>query len=167
MSVRAIAWAYNQSPAPTDRCSSMAAKFVLVTLANHAGTDNRAWPTVDLLAVETELTDRAVRHALRSLVASGLITDTGDRRGRNRLVRVWQLNGESGSGLNPEPRSANPENPHHEPGTSAPRSKEEPSGNRKGTRAATRQKRETAPARDAVPPRLRRLVDRVAAGAEI
>lgn len=68
MSVRAVSWAYGLN------LGSMTQKAVLLYLAYRAREeDNCAWPSVNLIQVETELSERAVRKALRELRDKGLI----------------------------------------------------------------------------------------------
>ena len=68
MSVRAVSWAYGLN------LGSMTQKAVLLYLAYRAREeDDCAWPSVNLIQVETELSERAVRKALRELRDKGLI----------------------------------------------------------------------------------------------
>ena len=79
MSVRAVSWAYGLN------LGSMTQKAVLLYLAYRAREeDNCAWPSVNLIQVETELSERAVRKALRELRGQGTdrIGRSGTRGGR-------------------------------------------------------------------------------------
>ena len=96
MSVRAVSWAYGLN------LGSMTQKAVLLYLAYRAREeDNCAWPSVNLIQVETELSVRAVRKALRELRDKGLIAlgdqnlaaghGNGDIVPANRRPKVWIL----------------------------------------------------------------------------
>lgn len=96
MSVRAVSWVYGLN------LGSMTQKAVLLYLAYRAREeDNCAWPSVNLIQVETELSERAVRKALRELRDKGLIAlgdqelaavdFHGDVVPVNRRPKVWTL----------------------------------------------------------------------------
>ena len=96
MSNQALTWAFGLS------LGSSAQKAVLLYLADAAHDDGTcAWPSVIKIRVATELSERAVRSALKSLQERGLIV-LGDQRhaalGRNgttvplnRRSKVWDL----------------------------------------------------------------------------
>lgn len=96
MSNQALTWAFGLS------LGSAAQKAVLLYLADAAHDDGTcAWPSVIKIRVATELSERAVRSALKALQARGLI-ELGDQRhaalGRNgttvplnRRSKVWDL----------------------------------------------------------------------------
>lgn len=67
MSVQAMTWAYDQDVQPTG------AKFVLVTLANHASSEGYCWPSQEELGRETGQDARTVRRHLGMLERAGLI----------------------------------------------------------------------------------------------
>ncbi len=68
MSNKAITWARSvRGLKPT-------AKLVLVLLADHANKDGRAWPSVELLAGDVEVTSRSIIRTLNDLETSGLIS---------------------------------------------------------------------------------------------
>ena len=72
MSVEVISWALNLAPVPADRGGqpSSASKFVLVGLANHAGSDGTgAFPSVATLVRYTGLSERTVRTCLDRLAS--------------------------------------------------------------------------------------------------
>jgi len=76
VSVEAISWELNLAPVPADRGGqpSIACKFVLVGLANHAGPDGScAFPAVRTLMRYTGLSERTMRACLGRLEAAGLI----------------------------------------------------------------------------------------------
>jgi len=57
-----------------DRRLSPTAKYLYVTLDSFAITANKVWPSQHRLALQTNLSERTVRHALEELRAVGLIT---------------------------------------------------------------------------------------------
>lgn len=75
---------------PTD-LRDPSAKFVLLVVCNFA-RNGLAWPSVQLLCKITGYDDRTVRSALSRNIEAGLLVDTGDRKGRNRSVKVYRLN---------------------------------------------------------------------------
>lgn len=84
MSVEQIARAW-LTPAP-----GLAAKLVLVALADHADPDGRrAWPSVVTLARMTGIPGRSVTRALRALEAAALIVCV--ERSSGRLPNVYEL----------------------------------------------------------------------------
>ena len=72
MSVQALSWVLEQSPARgTDR-------LVLLSLANHAHPDgSHAWPAVATIAREAGVSERSAQRALRSLEELGAIEPDG------------------------------------------------------------------------------------------
>jgi hypothetical protein len=69
VSVQAVAYVLEGHPAKG------ADRLVLISLANHAdGAEFECWPSVDLIAWETNLSADHVRRALRSMVKEGWIT---------------------------------------------------------------------------------------------
>lgn len=74
MSVHAISAALRcATPSPT-------CKLVLIALANYADEENRCFPSVKKLVAETQLSDRAIRNAIRQLIEAGLVEKTERRR---------------------------------------------------------------------------------------
>lgn len=67
-------------------------KFVLISLANRAGTESsKAWPSVGRIADDTGICRKTVLTCLQRLQQSGLIVDTGERKGRTKSVKVFKL----------------------------------------------------------------------------
>lgn len=80
MSVRLIAWAYQQN------VGSMAEKAVLVALADAAnGHTGRCHPSVERLAKFVEANEKTVRRALQGLEEKGYIQRSRARDGEGRL----------------------------------------------------------------------------------
>lgn len=67
MSHEATTWARKQTTGNTP------AKFLLMMLADYAGSDYSCWPSQDKLSGLTEMSDRTVRRATELLVQLGLI----------------------------------------------------------------------------------------------
>ena len=80
MSVRTMAWAFEQVT------GSPMAKLVLVKLADRADEDGECFPSIELIAHETEMAERTVRRHLDALEAAGLISR--ETRGRGRLYHL-------------------------------------------------------------------------------
>jgi len=101
VSVEAISWALNLAPVPADRGGqpSSACKFVLVGLANHAGSDGTgAFPSVATLVPYTGLAERTVRTCLDRLAAEDIISPCDPGIVAARIKRAgcrpqgWDLN---------------------------------------------------------------------------
>ena len=68
------------------------AKMLLIILSDYANEDNRAWPSVGLLAAELECNERTVQRALRLLESKGLIArdaEYGTRYSADRSPYVY------------------------------------------------------------------------------
>ncbi len=70
------------------KCGGPTAKAVLVSMADHADEDGACFPSVARLAAHTELSERAVRSALRRLEAAGLVKS----RARSGTSTLYVLN---------------------------------------------------------------------------
>ncbi|WP_043442094.1 hypothetical protein [Cupriavidus sp. HPC(L)] len=87
MSWEAVTWAGKQR---TGRSTS---KSVLTWMANCAAMPQlRAFTSMAYLVEMTELNEKTVTAAIKHLEELGLITDTGERTGATRQIRVYQLN---------------------------------------------------------------------------
>lgn len=84
MSLEAITWALKQ-PVPVS-----SAKFVLVVMANQAASD-QAFASIAYIAEATGQDRKTVMANIRRLVEWGLVSDTGERRGRTGQVPVYRL----------------------------------------------------------------------------
>lgn len=85
MSTKAFAWARQV------RGITGTQKLVLLVLADSAGAaGDLARPTVKALAEDAGLGERAVRYALASLEAAGLIRQTNGAEGSRRLVLLMR-----------------------------------------------------------------------------
>lgn len=81
--------------------SKSSAKFVLVVMANHAGTDMTCWPSNRSLTEATGQDIKTVEAGLRRLREEGYISDTGERRGQTGQVIVYRLNTPEFGGVKP------------------------------------------------------------------
>lgn len=90
MSIDATRWAWT---APVNNSSQ---RLVLLSLADRAGEEHTAWPSIDRLAKDTVLDKKTVQKVILELINLGLVEDTGERTGPTRRVRVLKLNGVTG-----------------------------------------------------------------------
>jgi DNA-binding transcriptional MocR family regulator len=68
------------------------AKFVLVAIAERAGKENTAWPSVSALVEATCQNRKTVLANMQRLVEMGYLIDTGERTGQTKSVVVYRLN---------------------------------------------------------------------------
>lgn len=87
MSLDASRWAWKQ------RVGKSSAKLVLLSLADLADEQNRSWPSIKHLELDTELNRKTIIDSLGHLERHGFLIDTGDRKGRTGQVKVYQLIG--------------------------------------------------------------------------
>ena len=71
-------------------------KLVLLSLADRASEDHCAYPSVARLVEDTEMDRKTVLKIIDELIEDGLIIDTGERKGRTKQVKVYQLLGVNG-----------------------------------------------------------------------
>ena len=90
MSIDATRWAW---AAPVNNSSQ---RLVLLSLADRAGEEHTAWPSIERLAKDTVLDKKTVQKVILELINLGLVEDTGERTGPTRRVRVLKLNGVKG-----------------------------------------------------------------------
>jgi hypothetical protein len=90
VSIDATRWAWT---APVNNSSQ---RLVLLSLADRAGEEHTAWPSIDRLAKDTVLDKKTVQKVILELINLGLVKDTGDRTGPTKRVRVLKLNGVKG-----------------------------------------------------------------------
>lgn len=89
MSFAALAWAATQRP------GNLAAKMVLLGLANFADEHGCAYPSTAALAEFGDMDHKTATAALDRLVELRLIADSGERAGRTKQIKVYRLNIES------------------------------------------------------------------------
>lgn len=90
MSIDATRWAW------TAQVKNSSQRLVLLSLADRAGEEHTAWPSIDRLAADTVLDKKTVQKVILELIKLGLVKDTGDRTGPTKRVRVLKLNGVKG-----------------------------------------------------------------------
>lgn len=89
MSFDALHWAAKQRP------GNLAAKMVLLALANWADEGGCAYPSTAAIAEFGDMDHKTATTALDRLVTLGLVIDTGEREGRTKQIKVYKLNLES------------------------------------------------------------------------
>lgn len=67
------------------------AKFVLVALADYANEVGEAYPSISTLQKKTEQNRKTVIKHLKKLEGLGFISDTAERKGLTKQVKVWKL----------------------------------------------------------------------------
>ena len=83
MSVHVISWVLSHSE------ERLGNRLVLIVLADHAAKDGSdAFPSVNTIAQEARMSQRAVRYALRALAASGSIEATGTHESGTVIYRI-------------------------------------------------------------------------------
>ena len=71
-------------------------KLVLLSLADRASEDHCAYPSLARVVDDTEMDRKTVLKIIDELIEDGLIVDTGERKGRTKQVKVYQLLGVKG-----------------------------------------------------------------------
>jgi DNA-binding transcriptional ArsR family regulator len=89
VSFAALAWAAKQRP------GNLAAKMILLGLANFADEHGCAYPSTAALAEFGDMNHKTATTALDKLIELGLIHDSGEREGRTRQIKVYRLDLES------------------------------------------------------------------------
>lgn len=88
MSLDATRWAWT---APVESCPQRA---TLLSLADRAGEDHKAWPSIKRLEIDTKCDRKTIMKVLERLQEINLIRFTGEVRGNG--VKVYQLIGVRG-----------------------------------------------------------------------
>ncbi|HEA0182490.1 TPA: helix-turn-helix domain-containing protein [Escherichia coli] len=86
MSRHATDWAWETDP------GSSSLKLILLSMADRADEYNLCYPSIERLVKDTCLNKKTVQVGLISLMKMGLISDTGERKGATKRVRVFSLN---------------------------------------------------------------------------
>lgn len=89
MSIDATNWAWS---APV---KSSPQRLILLSLADRAGEDHKCYPSNKRIAEDTVLNIKTVQKVVNELIELGLVSDTGERKGHTKQVRVLQLIGVS------------------------------------------------------------------------
>ena len=100
MSIRVMSWVWENSRAEgTDR-------LVLLALADYAGDDGYAYPSVARLALKARISTRTVQRCIRSLMALGEVTVSPNQgRGGANVYRVQMRQFDTPANLTPVPDS--------------------------------------------------------------
>jgi hypothetical protein len=86
MSFEALAWAGKCKP------GSASQKLVLLALADRHNTEiDGAYPSIAWLVEFTDLNRKTVINCLTTLETGGFISDSGERRGNTRQIKVYRL----------------------------------------------------------------------------
>ncbi|HHQ8951396.1 TPA: DnaT-like ssDNA-binding domain-containing protein [Escherichia coli] len=85
MSRHATDWAWETDP------GSSSLKLILLSMADRADEYNLCYPSIERLVKDTCLNKKTVQAGLISLMKMGLISDTGERKGATKRVRVFSL----------------------------------------------------------------------------
>ncbi|OTG93681.1 helix-turn-helix domain-containing protein [Acinetobacter sp. ANC 3832] len=103
------AWKVRQKQKPKGSIKPLK-KLVLLSLADRASEDHCAYPSVARLVEDTEMDRKTVLKIIDELIEDGLIVDTGERKGRTKQVKVYQLVGVNGRETVPTTVLLNTEN---------------------------------------------------------
>lgn len=88
MSVRAIAWVFNQDIRPATR------KLIMIAIADCVNDDDgMAFPSLATIEKKTSLNEKTVQDGLLELVDTGWLEDTKKRVGKTGQVKVYRMNG--------------------------------------------------------------------------
>ncbi|MFN4367283.1 MAG: helix-turn-helix domain-containing protein [Acinetobacter sp.] len=111
MSLDATTWAWKvrQKQKPGGSTKPLK-RLVLLSLADRAGEDHCAYPSVARLVEDTEMDRKTVLKIIDELIQDGLIEDTGERKGRTKQVKVYRLIGVNGRETVPTMESFDAEN---------------------------------------------------------
>ena len=111
MSLDATTWAWKVRQKQKAGGSTKPLKrLVLLSLADRAGEDHCAYPSVARLVEDTEMDRKTVLKIIDELIQDGLIEDTGERKGRTKQVKVYRLVGVNGRETVPTMESFDAEN---------------------------------------------------------
>lgn len=95
MSLDATRWAWKVE-IPEGKCLKANKRLVLLSFADRAGEEHTAYPSAKRLQEDTCLDRKTILAVINELISDGLISDTGERRGVTKQVRVFKLNGVCG-----------------------------------------------------------------------
>lgn len=111
MSLDATTWAWKVRQKQKAGGSTKPLKrLVLLSLADRAGEDHCAYPSIARLVEDTEMDRKTVLKIIDELIQDGLIEDTGERKGRTKQVKVYRLVGVNGRETVPTMGSFDAEN---------------------------------------------------------
>ena len=90
MSVNATRFAWECDLSKTTKRS--AKRLVLLALADRANKENTCFPSIARVVKDTDMDRKTVMNTINDLIALGLISDTGERKGGTNQVRVLKIN---------------------------------------------------------------------------
>ena len=90
MSVNATRFAWECDLSKTTKKS--AKRLVLLALADRANKKNTCFPSIARVVKDTCMDRKTVMNTINDLIALGLISDTGERKGGTNQVRVLKIN---------------------------------------------------------------------------
>lgn len=90
MSVNATRFAWECDLSKTTKRS--AKRLVLLALADRANKENTCFPSIARVVKDTGMDRKTVMNTINDLIALGLISDTGERKGGTNQVRVLKIN---------------------------------------------------------------------------
>ncbi|SPL72293.1 helix-turn-helix domain-containing protein [Acinetobacter stercoris] len=97
MSLDASRWAWQiRQKQKKGGCLKALKKLVLLSLADRASEEHCAYPSMSRLVEDTEMDRKTVLKIIEELIEDGLIIDTGERKGKTKQVKVYQLVGVKG-----------------------------------------------------------------------
>src|ERR1051325_706016 len=86
MSFEATNWAFEQE------VGKASAKFVLVSLADHADRERKCWPSLRRIAIRTELSRDTIVRSIQLLESRGLIRVVRRHKGLSSLSNMYYVN---------------------------------------------------------------------------
>ena len=109
MSIDATRWAWKVT-IPNGTCLKSNKRLVLLSFADRAGEEHTAYPSAKRLKDDTCLDRKTILAVIIELIKDGLITDTGERKGTTKQVRVFKLIGVDGRETIPTTEPFQPRN---------------------------------------------------------
>ena len=77
------AWSVNVKPATL--------KLILLSMADRADETHCCYPSIQRIVKDTSLNEKTVQNGINRLIKTGLVSDTGGRKGPTKRVRVLRL----------------------------------------------------------------------------
>ena len=97
MSLDATNWAWRvKFPEKAGGALPALKLIVLLSMADRASEDHTCFPSINRLASDCRMNRKTVLKIIAELIEDGLISDTGERKGRTKQVIVYRLNGVNG-----------------------------------------------------------------------
>lgn len=97
MSLDATNWAWRvKFPEKAGGALPALKLVVLLSMSDRASEDHTCFPSINRLASDCRMNRKTVLKIIAELIEDGLISDTGERKGRTKQVIVYRLNGVNG-----------------------------------------------------------------------